>query len=55
VRRGVRIADIAACPAVENHPVVVNYCILLLASGYLPEAIQKELAELPVNVSAAAG
>lgn len=54
VRRGVRLAAIAACPAVENHPEVVNYCILPLASDYLPDAIQQELAELPVNVSAAA-
>jgi hypothetical protein len=55
VRRGVRLAAIAACPAVENHPMVVNYCMLPLASDYLPGAIQQELAQLPVNLSAAAG
>jgi hypothetical protein len=43
VRRGVRLAAIAACPAVDNHPEVMNYCILPLASDYLPDAIQQEL------------
>jgi hypothetical protein len=54
VRRGVRLAAVATCPAVENHPEVVNYCILPLASDYLPDTIQQELAELPVNISAVA-
>jgi hypothetical protein len=54
VRRGVRLSAIAACPAAENHPEVVNYCVLPLASNYLPDAIQRELFELPVNVSTAA-
>lgn len=54
VRRGVRLLAVAACPAVENHPEVVNYCIRPLAQDYLPDAIQQELAELSGNISAAA-
>ena len=54
VRRGIRLLAIAACPAVENHPEVVDYCIRPLASDYLPGAIQQELAELSGNISAVA-
>jgi hypothetical protein len=54
VRRGVRLAAIAACPSVDRHPEVVNYCILPLASDYLPDVIQQELAELPIKIPIAA-
>jgi len=54
VRRGVRLLAVSVCPAVENHPEVVDYCIRPLASDYLPDAIQQELADLPGNISAAA-
>jgi hypothetical protein len=54
VRRGIRMLAVAACPALENHPEVVNYCVRPLASDYLPDAIQRELAELSGNSLAAA-
>jgi hypothetical protein len=54
VRRGVRILAVSVCRAVENHPAVVNYCLLPLASEKLSDAIQQELADLPGNISAAA-
>jgi hypothetical protein len=47
VRRGVQLLAVAACPAVENHPEVADYCLRPLAADYLPDAIQQELAELP--------
>jgi len=43
VRRGVRLLAVALCPAMEP-----------LASEYLSDAIQQELAELSGNISAAA-
>lgn len=54
VRRGVRLLAVSVCPAVENHPEVVDYCIRPLESDYLPDAIRQELADLSGNISAAA-
>ena len=53
VRRGVRLLAVSLCPAVENHPEVVNYCVLPLASENLSDAIQQELAELSGNSAVA--
>lgn len=46
VRRGVRLLAVSVCPAVENHPDIVDYCVRPLASDYLPDAVQQELADL---------
>ena len=54
VRRGVQLLAVSICPAVENHPAVVNYCLLPLASEKLSDAIQQELTELSENISVAA-
>ena len=54
IRRGVQFLAVALCPAVENHPEVVEYCLRPLASEYLSDALQQELAELSGNSSVAA-
>jgi NAD(P)-dependent dehydrogenase (short-subunit alcohol dehydrogenase family) len=54
VRRGVRLLAVCVCPAVENHPEVVNYCLRPLASENLSDAIQQELAQISRNTPAVA-
>ncbi len=54
IHRGVQFLAVALCPAVENHPEVVEHCLRPLASEHLSEALQQELAELSGNSSVAA-
>lgn len=49
VHRGVQFLAVALCPAVENHPEVVEYCLRPLASEYLSDVLQQELAILVGN------
>jgi hypothetical protein len=46
IRRGLQFLAVALCPAMENHPEVVEYCLQPLASERLSDALQEELAVL---------
>jgi hypothetical protein len=46
IHRGVRFLAVIVCPAVENHPEVVNYCLRPLSSERLSDMIQQELDQL---------
>jgi hypothetical protein len=54
VHRGVQFLAVALCPAVENHPEVVEYCLRPLVSERLSDVLQQELAALSGNSSMAA-
>ena len=54
MHRGVQFLAVALCPAVENHPEVVKYCLQPLASERLSDALQQELAVLTGSSSMAA-
>jgi hypothetical protein len=47
VRRGVELLAVSICPAVAAHPEVEQYCLRPLASEFLSDSIQKDLAALP--------
>lgn len=49
IRRGVQFLAVALCPAVENHPEVVEYCLRPLAKERLSDVLQQELAILSGN------
>jgi hypothetical protein len=51
---GAGLEAVARCPAMENHPEVVEYCLQPLASERLSDALQQELAVLPGNSAALA-
>jgi hypothetical protein len=55
IHRGVQFLAVALCPAVENHPEVVEYCLRPLASDRLSDVLQQELAVLSGASTAAAG
>jgi hypothetical protein len=46
IHRGLQFLAVAMCPAMENHPEVVEYCLRPLASERLSDALQQELAVL---------
>ena len=54
IHRGVQFLAVAVCPAVENHPEVVEYCLRPLASESLSDVLQQELAVLSGNGAVAA-
>ena len=47
VRRGVELLAVSICPDVADHPEVELYCLRPLASKFLSESLQEELATLP--------
>jgi hypothetical protein len=49
IHRGVQFLAVAVCPAVENHPEVVEYCLRPLASERLSDVLKQELAILSGN------
>jgi hypothetical protein len=49
VRRGIEVLAVSTCPAVADHPAVEHYCLRPLASEFLSDSIQEELAALPGN------
>lgn len=49
IHRGLQFLAVALCPAMENHPEVVEYCLQPLASERLSGALQQELAVLSGN------
>ncbi len=49
IHRGLQFLAVALCPAMENHPEVVEYCLRPLASERLSDAVQQELAVLSGN------
>jgi hypothetical protein len=51
IHRGVQFLAVDLCPAVENHPEVVEYCLRPLASERLSDVLQQELAELSGNIA----
>jgi hypothetical protein len=46
IHRGLQFLAVALCPAMENHPEVVEYCLQPLASEHLSDVLQQELAVL---------
>jgi hypothetical protein len=54
IHRGVQFLAVAVCPAVENHPEVVEYCLQPLAGERLSDVLQQELAMLSGNSAVAA-
>lgn len=53
VRRGVELLTVSTCPDVADHPAVEQYCLRPLASEFLSDSIQEELATLPGTASQA--
>jgi hypothetical protein len=49
IHRGVQFLAVALCPAVENHPEVVEYCLRPLAAERLSDVLQQELAVLSAS------
>jgi hypothetical protein len=47
VRRGVELLAVSTCPDVVEHAAVEQYCLRPLASKFLSDSIQEELATLP--------
>jgi hypothetical protein len=54
IHRGVQLLAVALCPAVENHPEVVEYCLRPLASERLSDVLRQELAVLSGDSAVAA-
>jgi hypothetical protein len=44
IRRGVELLAVSTCPAAADHPEVEQYCLRPLASKFLSDSIQEELA-----------
>jgi hypothetical protein len=54
VRRAVQLLAISICPNLAEHPAVEQYCVSPLASDFLSNAIQADLAALSGDATAAA-
>ena len=55
IRRAFQLLAVSACPKVAAHPAVEQFCLQPLASEFLSDEIQRELATLSGADSATAG